>query len=450
MRLLSSFEPSGGIIEFTAFLLRHISAIDPKLIVLIFNNDTSQSANHILVSLVDYKKQCINTDIQSTPITNEIGSQCDLLIHFVNNDSKHIIKLSLKTREFILKTTDDYIGYVRRLRSKPNSMRLNYNQLLVQTNKTPINFITAQYSDWTVATSKQHLEPNLVASFYWLAFLRHVEKLSSGYSLYGVDDINDQTYGVADNELSFLSNDSKIEYVSGFKVGIYKIFAEKLSGNSLSFWNLESLGMGRQGNTSSNEIRFKDKRLAWRYLKQSEMNGFHISFTMTRKYKVFNNVQMKRYVIIVPRIVIKNSSAWNILFKYRNKSLLVLGLFAVTSMFLGLRYCCNWAINDSTPNSVGFVVKTLFDTLSRIMGISPGDWNGTSISERQLLNVIGIFAFLFSSLFSGSLYEEQFIEPNYQYKFNSLTEFCSYRLSLGIPHNLITYFPLKERYNFDK
>lgn len=63
-----------------------------------------------------------------------------------------------------------------------------------------------------------------------MAFLRQVEKFPSVYSLYSFDDIYDQTYGVADNELSSLSSDSKTEHVSGFKIEIYKIFAE-VQGN---------------------------------------------------------------------------------------------------------------------------------------------------------------------------------------------------------------------------
>lgn len=62
MVLLAKLQPLLGIFEFCAFILRHQSAIDAKVVGLVFDNNTAQLANHISITLSGCEQKCFNTD----------------------------------------------------------------------------------------------------------------------------------------------------------------------------------------------------------------------------------------------------------------------------------------------------------------------------------------------------------------------------------------------------
>lgn len=423
MRLPSDLSSVPGILKFTAFLCQHLSTIDPKLIVFIFNNETAHHANHIAIALTGHVQLDFNSDIKKI---KKVEPDWDLLIHFVNEDTKKLANFETKTREFILK-----------MESPPNQhyniIPKNHNQIVVEMYNGHISKILGQNS---IQLSKE----NLGQSFDWLAFVHSVRYLPNDYCLYVVDDIYDQPNGVADNLLNprNLDEHSRIVFVSGFKVGIYKILAGVLSGNSLAFSSLRDFASITIAQRPIE--RFNDKRLSWRYWSSADGFGFYVSTSMTLRYQIYTHFKTKRYVILVPRIVISGNQQF--VDNSIRKFLVVAGLLVVTLVFVGFRFCCNWARTGIRPSDC-FLVHSFFDTLARSLGISPGAWLGRSSSERQLLTVLGIFAFISSSIFSGVLYEEQFIVHNLKFKYNNLDEACRDRLELELPRHLYTYFPKK-------
>lgn len=428
-----------GIIEFCAFLLSHLDAIHPKVIGLVFNNNTEYLANHIAKTLSGYQQLCFNADVLAK---TETSQDCDLLINFAQKDTK----FRFGAREFILQTTRQTIPIIRPSHRKPDSIFLAHNELVVKTYKSPITFVTSKFISWSNAELHGTLQRDLVDSFQWYAFLDHVRCLPIGKYLNVIDDIYEDSNGVAINSLNppTLHANNQVSYISGFKVGIYRIVAERISNNGFTFEEMNNDKVRRFVRLPP--TRFRDKRLSWRYWKISSPSEFTFSLIWNPFKTIYTHARSKRYVILVPRIVIEDSSETYAV-QLASQCLVIVGLLLVTSTFFSLRFCCQWANNVGPIYKSSLLVICYFDTLSRLLGNSIGRWPRPSVSEHQLQIVIGVCAILFSSIFSGVLYEDKFAETGVKFKYNSLKEVCNDGLKVGLPWELYIYHMHDHRLN---
>lgn len=446
MVLLAKLQPLLGIFEFCAFILRHQSAIDAKVVGLVFDNNTAQLANHISITLSGCEQKCFNTDLTNIKF---VGLDCDLIIQFGVQNSKYIAKRSLKARSIILLMSDEPIPLVNILPRVPDYVSINYNELVVNLHHNPITFITSTFKSWRLAHIKATSEVELVRSFDWLAFLCHVKKLPTGEFLRVFDDSFEDSNGLANNVLHpsqpHPKTDNRIAFISGFNVGMYKIIAERLSSNLLIIQNLVSEADYNQRFSRLPSTNLQDHRLSWRYWKyRRPVSKFTISLTSPHAVAIYTFARAKRYRILVPRIVLESSSANNMFMTLR-KCGVILGILLVTGIFVALRLFCQWTVTKlSRHYGSSYLVHSFFDTFSQLLGISSSDsLREASSSECQLLIVVGVFAILSSGIFSGVLYEDQFIEHKLSFKYNSLDDICREGLDVGVPLEWYLYFKME-------
>lgn len=156
---------------------------------------------------------------------------------------------------------------------------------MVPANRNPLSF-----SVWRTRSRNGELfqtfgEKELVETFAWRAFLRRVDQLPAGESLHVFDSMQEDSAGVATNAIYPQESSNKyrfeVGFVSGFRMGIYMILAERLSGGRLRY----ASSTLASSNASLNDLpamRYRDKRLSWRGLRRHINADLLLSF----KYKL--------------------------------------------------------------------------------------------------------------------------------------------------------------------
>lgn len=411
---------------FTTFLLRHLHDINPHIVVFVFQEKSAFQVDIISKSITGYQQLCFNLD---KPTKNDFVGEDVLFINFGDPTAfRKKIRVGSEFRHIHIQTSPFPSGGVvvkRWLKRKTPDYEFSVFFL-----NSPMMFVGWNRSPNTkneVFTNEQ----SFVQSFSWMAFLRNVTKLPEDEWLRAMDIILDDSEGEATNELAPKESPSRNEmaYVSGFRIGIFKILAEKISSSALTYTSSADLIRYQVQFQRLPPTRFRDKRLSWRYWKDPQMHGQLMSFAMPHNIKVYTHVHQTRYRILVPRIVKDSQSSDTVLNEVLRKSLVLL-CFLVVCLGLGsLRYACRWLTNDRQTLSIG---DLFFDTMSRLIGNSSGIWFGRSTSERQLLTVIAIAAILIGSIGLGVLYEKMFVEIEINYRYNNLEEVCRDGLKLGL------------------
>lgn len=275
-------------------------------------------------------------------------------------------------------------------------------------------------------------ETELLDSFAWKAFLRRVVQLPAGKSFVVTDQIQLDSRGVAVNGNNRETSDarpSQPTFVSGFRVGLYMIVAERFCPNKMYFINVEDRNSndGIQSD-SLPTMRYLDRRLSWRNFKENMDTDIYMSLKHEYFFTAWTNSEPYRYVVLIPRVIVDDATLREVLFKYLRKCSVVVGLLLVVAVFSALRYLCQ----RTTVKSISPLDHLFLDTFARSIGSSAGPWLGRSRSERQLLVVIGVFAFLFGSIFSGALFEQLLTEAPLHFLYNSLDDVCSAKLGVSV------------------
>lgn len=273
--------------------------------------------------------------------------------------------------------------------------------------------------------------------------MRRVVKLPPGDSIQVIDIIQGDDNGIANNEIfpKITSDADQIVFVSGFRIGIYMILAEKLNATGFSYWPVkETIDYAVQFPRLP-PIRYLDKRLSWRYMKKPLDFQYQISFKVKQRFKIFTHAQPEQYMILVPRVVVDSSSDYRLLEHYFQKCLVVVCLLLSASVFAALRYACQSLLSDASRNNCLYSGQDLFvDSFARCLGISTGSWIARSTAERQLLIVIGLYGILSSIVISGFLYEQFLSEENVEFMYNNIEEICSAGFKVGLPLDLAAHF----------
>lgn len=89
---------SSSLIAFAAFLVRHLPAIAPKVIVFVYNNETAHLANHISLQITGYEQLILNINIDGDGAITTIN-ECALSINFINRETKRVARFGLDKRE---------------------------------------------------------------------------------------------------------------------------------------------------------------------------------------------------------------------------------------------------------------------------------------------------------------------------------------------------------------
>lgn len=412
-----------AIVQFSAFLVRHLPVIAPKVIVLLFDNKTSHLANHISSTLSGSEMLTWNDD-HSTKRQIAVR-ETSLLINFVKPDGSRPYKFLSDNREiFFVMDTKISIG----------RFRLSPSDLIVQAFRNPLLFVTWKSVEKGLKEDYILDEDELLKSFAWLAFIRRVVQLPPGKFLLALDYTEQYRNGVANNAISAGANISGIQnsvfYVSGFRIGIYKIVCEKLKADGMNY--LKLIDTYKTEYNQSKPMRYKDKRLSWRYFHQNQSDsesGIHISFKYIKNTPIYTNSQPNSFVVVVPRVIVSGLSSKQVFIQLLLKCLVIVGLLVVIAFFASVRYFFRWAIMD-----VPIAENDLFlDTFARSLGISPRNWTVRNIAERQLFVVVGIFGILTGSFLSGILYEQLVADEPVRYLYNSLKDVCRMGVNIALP-----------------
>lgn len=413
------------LLDFTEFLRRHLPVIVPHIIVMFFNNATIHPAKHVSLALSGYEQQIINYDrFYGDPITIEKSA---LLINLVNQESLVYIKFVFDKREIS----------VLMLNEEKYFRAMTPNDLAAHLDKKLLWFSTWKPKYGYDSPSKRLTEADLLESYSWLVFVRRANKLPQGSSFHAVDNIKEDSDGVATNELNPTNTQHPIAYASGFKIGIYMIIADKLTATGMGYLSLNSYKLPYDLQFPYlSPIRYPDRRLSWRYLHKNLTQFQHwISFNFFSKANVLINAEPEQFVVLVPRVVDNRYISNQMLYQSFLKFLAVVAFILVAAILSVFRFCCECATNAT--NSVYSGMYLFVDTFARSLGISPGMWLGRNTSERQLLVIIGFFGLLSSCLFSGFLFENYFVEEPTHFRYNSINDVCLDGLQIGFPISLL-------------
>lgn len=427
MSLLLTYSKS--FLEFTAFLLHHLPVIAPNVVVLFFNNETTLQANHISTECAGYKQQLFNFDRKlSQKITIHENA---LVINLINYEISKVISFGYNKREICVLTSVENIYFKR--------WNMSGNDLVAHaySNQLQFSIWTPRNKNYGVVTRIS--EKELIDLFQWSAFLRRDLTLPKGEWIEFVDNIEEDKNGIATNELNPDISDVPLAFVSGFRIGIYMILADKLSGNGMSYMHVPgTISMSKEFQYLA-PMQYLDKRLSFRFFQSEGSSQLQMSLKIPKSGRVFTNAQPERYVVVVPRVVVKQTSSNLVLYQFLLKCLAVAVLILVAVLFTVLRYVFRWSLSDSLEN-ITPVIYLFVNTFAGCLGTSAGNLIVTNTSERQLLIVNGVFAILFSSILSGILYEQLLMQEPIEFLYNTFLDVCLAKLSLAFPMELLSHF----------
>lgn len=271
-------------------------------------------------------------------------------------------------------------------------------------------------------------ERDWLQSFQWSLFLDRIDRLPSGDVLECIDScLTDRAGNV------WPRNHDVASIVHGYRIGIYKIIAERMGASRMQFTNQnKQIKCGFMG-------LVKDERLTSSVEVSKRQNVHWISLSPQPhglgKSSLVSVISV-RYVVMVPRIVLNATN--NTMMDYWQKCQLIVGLVLVTVCFVGIRCACQFSVaRKRTDRGQGRILYLFFDTFARSLGVGPGAWLGRSKAERLLLTVISVFAILSGSLFGGGLFEKQLLRNELKFRFNSLDDICLAKIVLYIPMELL-------------
>lgn len=420
-----------ALLQFTAFVLRHLVTIDPQTLVLYFDDSTAHYANHVAFAFRGHNMHCIKIIWPQYKSIHINGSA--LLLNFLPRDVDFgRIILSPMSRYFVVILTKpkshnfDPLPLSDLLRLKKPFDR----EIEIHAYQIPMGFYS-WFSNDTIG--RKMIEKELIRSAAWYAFLNRIDSMEGNSTkLTFLNKIWSKSFSVATSKLLFKKENENISnaYILGFNIGMYKIFVEKLNAGNINF------GLMHQNlNGTPSLVKTLDARLTIRLPTLPGSFGYIVSLDSIFYFvhKIYHCASTTRYVVLVPRIVLTRSSdrLMEILFKCQ----IIAGILLSTGLFVTLRYCCQ-ITNDDQPSFGEFITKSFFDTFSRLLGISPGTWFGRSTGERQLLSVISLLAFLFGCIFSGVLFEQMLTEDEPTYLYNNLEDICNARFTLFHPPEL--------------
>lgn len=424
------------LMQFNAFLVHHLPVIAPKLIVLFFNNETTPLANHVSQAISGYQQLIFNYDEhwQSQIIIPESS----LLINCVNGKTNQYFKFDFDVREIYLVLAEKRVY----------KTIISANDLIVRTYQGKLTFSAWEPRNRNSTAIRRMDEAELVGSFAWLAFLRRANRLPEGEWINVIDDILVDSSGSATNEINpkTQTHQSRILFVSGFRIGIYMIIAERLSAKAMSYLPAIDNVDYKVQFPRLPPMQYIDKRLSWCFSKNPRYLQLSLSMKLFYKIRVYTNANPERYLILVPRIVVNSSN--QVFYQTILKCMLVLVLLLTAAVLTGLRFACQWTLRDSTisQKNLNSIVKLFTDTFARSLGTSTGNWNGRTTTERQLLVVIGFFGLLSSSIFSGIFYEQLLLEDNTLFMYENLDDVCRANLNVGIPLIMFAQFLLNPKW----
>lgn len=416
--------------------------------VLLHNNRTAHHANEIACACAHAGHELISINYDQTRIrVHDLIQQNDaLIINTINALTTYLVLVGRRHRIMMVTLTAP---------SDPRQRTVNdmfENVLGVLAYRTPMEFIA--WNTTTTLARNQRLvvidEPRLLQSFAWQAFLRCVHKLPLGEHLRVIDVIKQESNGVMethDVNPNTIKGPRQTGWVSGFRIGIYKIVAERMSAKRMHYWQTQHTVRYAVQFERLPTMRYLDTRLSLANVEKQFVLNYHLSFLVKQKIQLYTQVQPRVFRILVPRVVMENSSSNKRMIDYYRKTIVVLSLLLMAALYVVLRYCCQFA---APKNGVSFLMHSFFDTLARSLGTSSGIWLGRTTSERLLLFVIGVYSIYACSIFSGVLYEQLLIGEEVKFKYNSLHDVCDEKLALGYPYEVYNLLLQHEDYNMLK
>lgn len=416
---------SFALLQFTAFLSRHIDTINPQILVLFFDDSTSDYANHIAHTFRERSVNCFTNElILDKPIFINLNA---LFINFLARGSESNLFILRSKSRYIVAVIDPPILHNDRIVECINTP---YDrEIEVHSYRRPMDF-----NSWIPNNMFGHgiNEATLMRSWIWPAFLNRIETIqhnNRSISMLFRVWIDSSSVGTTKYVKLLDANDHTTGYLTGHNIGMYKIFADKLSDGRINCRLFTKSG------GISKQVRYLDMRLSVVYSSETDPQGYTISLDSIyfNSNKVYTCASTVRYLVLVPRILVTSSShrLMEVLFKWQ----LIFGILLFTVFFMTLRYCCQVVCTD-LPSFRDFIVDSFFDTFARLLAIPSETLLGNTTSERQLLIVITILGFLFDKIFSGILYEQLMTDDEPQYLYNTLNDICIGGLTIFFPNEL--------------
>lgn len=181
-----------------------------------------------------------------------------------------------------------------------------------------------------------------------------------------MDEYFPEAEGMADNKLVSRKTRSErsVRYVNGFRIGIYKTIAERMSEGLLDYKH-KHIPIEEANRKWLPTIRFVDIRLSLRYDANFQTQNWISLLPLTVfPVRMHMTVLQTRYLVVVPRIVVRIST--KPIIGIVGKFIAIAGLLLTILIFVTVRYFCQRITNaNEQPESV---VDTFLDTFSRSLG----------------------------------------------------------------------------------
>lgn len=409
-----------AILPFTSFLLRYLPIIDPNEIVIAFDKRTSDQANQLGLELRYYSLRFVKVDVRHSKHYNRPNFRRDLVLSLLEPNKSN---LYITSRAISIYVIDEDIHQLGALEPAFTAIKCSHH---------------ISCFSWTLRkrfkqrTLKDELmnEADWLKSLDWTMFLRTHRKLPPKSRLTFLDNVETHRMRTFDRNTIC---------VSGFRVGIYKIVSEQLTGNSMSYVEDKPL-FGhfkyRKNIKSLHDIRFMDKRLIAKVSTVQTIHRMSLVPQFALKMPFFGATGLtSRYIVAAPRIIDNYGS--NQLALILIQCQVILTFLLTTAGFVTLRYFSR-LINGKRPPGGAAVVHMFFDTFSRALSNSTEKLSVKVVSERLVLTAVSIFAIISGSIFSGILYENQISEDYVIFSVNSLNDICEAKMQLLIPSEITT------------